>query len=431
MPGGTGTPVVDQAVASTITREGLRLELAGSNYLDGLFTGIAEDDDTNVQLSNLLVDGSYDGLKDTAYDSERFGNSRIYIPYQAPNVAEEHQVFNYDPYIGGVSPGRAFNTTPTTEVTKYEIHSHGLTVTQLHNAINWAAGYAYYYDTIVLPGLMLDIDDSSAWSAQSAGITNPVALDTDGVKSMHTINTVNQAYVVTPAISVVPNRGYAFYITLQKLVAGSFDIQFWNSVTGAQITTINPTLAPQINEGASRRYMGCSVQIPDGCYSVEIRIVGTTATAEAYWREWGLRRLGDSLSLPIWMTDPIKQILNPGVQQLAAENGNYTGGLVSDSMPFAPEGLTLPDSGWYGRVFLSVQRPFGPLDADTDTLPDNVKGWILTGALAQCYKALSRPRAIDASVYARLYQETHRDWLAMCAVRQPERKFGHPNWSKR
>jgi hypothetical protein len=431
MPGGTGTPVVSTPYAPRTTREELRLELAGSNYLDGLFTGIAEDDGTNVQLTNLLVDGSYDGLKDSAYDSERFGNSRIYIPEQAPNPAEEHQIFNYDPYVGAITPGNRYQNIPTSGITKYEIHSHGLTVAQLHAAINFACENAYYYDTIVLPGLMYDIDQEDVWTANGAGITEEILVDNDGKKSLHTVNSVDDAYVYSADLRVVPNRGYAFYITLDRLIAGSFDIQFWNSTAGTQITTINPTIAPQISEGTPRRYLTASVQIPDGCYSVQIRIVGTTATAEAYWREWGFRRLGDNLDLPVWMTDPFKQIVGPGIQQLAADNGNYIGGLVPESAPYGPEGLTLPDSGFYGRVFVSVQRPFGELTSDTDTIPTDAKGWILQGAIAQCYKALSRPRAVDASTYARLYTEEHRKWLKMCSVKQPERKYGHPNWSKR
>jgi hypothetical protein len=414
MPGGTsGTPLGYITPANFTTRKSLRRKLANRIKKDGVKVGIATNDTSVtpnvIQLTNLLVDAN--GLKSNIkWGSGRFKESSIY----RLDTGEETLVANYDAQQGTILPDHNWLAAPTSGVTEYEIHTHGLTVADLHESLDYATLAAKTDRWMVLPGIVDEVT-SGVWA--SSVVTPSTVLEDDGYYSERA---QGNGYLYQSA-SVQPGTTYSIYATA-RVVTGTASIVIWDLTNNQALTWQGDTILT----GPTWMMLTGAVIIPPTCSQVQMRLI---STSETFWRDVGLRRNGMPIYIPKYITDPQNQILGPSLRTLSAINGSAAYGDSSAIAVPRPQGNLLPDPGvGVSRIYIHVAFPYGPLVYDSDGVPKDVEEWILAGATYHALKKLVSVPTVSTDPYAGIAAREKVVWNNKNAAKQPLMRFGRPTY---
>ena len=423
------------ATISTITKKQFRRTLTGAQGLRGLFTGTASDatDGSVVCDSTHLVDQSSDGLLDRAYDSSRFRNAYLLLNYTTP---ESHRSAHYSADAGSIEVGRTFATTPVTATTEYEVHTHGLDpVGDLDAAINWVCENSRYETYAVLAGLA-DPDGAqdgasvdSGWTGTNATLSK-VDDDADGRtrKVLRAVTSATDGYAgKTVAVGGISTGqpSYKVFGTC-KAAGGTAKIVVRDLTNGADISVTWHDLAtvPAATYGDWVTLYG-TFSLPSGCVSLSLRLQNTANAATTDWKDVGLHRFdAEGHSLPTWVDDPENQIAGvysrtrQGVLTPVVQPPKWRGGL-----------LPLRPTDWPFVPVIHAGRPFGAPSAETTTLPKWAEKWLISGALAQCYKQLATVSTRDGATFERKYLLALQDWRNQGSFFDPVIRYGRPRWS--
>lgn len=408
MPGGTvGTPLGFTTPANLVTRKMLRRKLANRIKKDGVLFGTATNDTSVtpniVQLTNLLVDAN--GLKSSKWKAGRLKESAIY----RLDTREETLVANYDPQQGTILPDHNWLTAPTSGTTEYEIHTHGLSISDLHEALDYATLAAKTDRWMVLPGLVDEVT-SGAWA--SSVVSSSTVLEADGYNSERAQGN-GYLYETAP---VEANRTYMIYSTV-RVASGQASIIVWDVTNNVQLTWTGDTAVTS----TGWTMLSGTVLIPANCAQVQIRLI---STVEAFWRDVGFRRSGTPIQLPNYITDPQNQILGPSLRTLSVVNGISTYG-TSQAIPMCRNLIEEPG---IARIYIHLAFSYGPLADDNESIPKDAEEWILCGATYYALKRLISVPTVSTDPYAALAAREKSVWNNKNAAKQPLLRFGRPTY---
>ena len=423
--GSVTTPAT--ATATQVTKRELRRLLA--EQLGGLFTGVAKNGGTVPapieQTTERLVDASPDGIADTAYDKSRFDKGWLLLAHAAPTPIESHRIKAYNPAEGSLTIGRTFATTPVSDVTEYEVHTHGADPADLDRGLAWAAQNAAYPDVIVLCGLVPDGDMADSTQAHW-GVGGPGTITRTYASGALRLQTTGAGYAASDAIAVDEGQSYRVFCSVRPSTGTATPV-VWDVTHGAAITVQwQGDGAADAGKGTAEHHLLGHFLAPAGCASVMIRLQGS-AGSDSTWRNVGLYRLNDrQIAYPGWLPDPRGSTIAL-YDRVRTGNASY---LLEPIPPIGePEGTRLPisPSELAGALAARVARPF-TLAAETDAVGTEYQDWLLLGALREVYRVLSRPRAQDSARYLEEYQDAKRQWFVMCADRHPINTEGRVVW---
>ena len=233
-----------------LTRRNLRSTICGPFYLNGFFSGYVST--TETAPSALLIDTSSDGIQDTAYDSDRFENSYLYIPRQLKadgvtiRAEEEQRVLSYEPDNGVITIGRNFANALEAGA-YYEIHSHGLSPRSVNTAIDWACNNARQDMWFMLGGSLFDGDmqheDITYWSTSGTSISayKEIYSNQSIAKRVLTTNNTESDNYIYQTISATPGRTLKIYASVRSLAKGTADVGVQEDGDGYIVTGIECT----------------------------------------------------------------------------------------------------------------------------------------------------------------------------------------------
>ena len=431
---------------STLTRSQLRQRVAGTTGLRGLLTGTATSG-VATQDTTTLVDASL--LKDAAYPANRFDpGGYLGIWGGATSTAyESHKILSgssgHQPSTGAVNVGRTFTTTPVSAVTPWEVHTHGFSPDEIHDALNWACRSAirpvHWLLTGLLEGSDGGMEDSGTtnWTGTSATVTKTTTEANVGFgeRSLSVANSGADGYAASAAVPVFESQGFLVF-GFVKVTTGVASIVVRDRTNGAAIS-VAWALASSVDaaDGSDWRYLIGSFTTPSGCVSLELRLSNTSAAGVSYWDDVGLYpQNARSLNLPTWLADPnadTYDLLHLTQYSAGRRDGDLTKIRPLYSAAGNPTGQTawtqpVPPTALVSPVVLLAARGFAELSADSSTVPDWAGDWLTAGALYQLYQAGARPRGLDAAAFAAERARIERQWWNVCWVNHPQHRYGRP-----
>jgi len=404
-----------------LTRKALRRYISGPWGLGGLFTGLASDGPSLSQGTSLLVDQSADGIQDTSYDSDRFEHAWIYKLDETSGGAyrppETHRVATYSPSDGSITIGRPFGTKPVTSVTRYEVHSHGLSPDSIHEAIRWACQMSRQSQWIMLGGLVPDGDmqghDTSAWGTVSGLTASKVSPD-GGRRILRATASSATAYVPTMPIAVTENHTCRIY-ALVTATGTAASLVVRDLTHSADITPSWASGGTGTTTGLGETFLAGTFRVPVGCTSIEVRLRGGA--------DWEAVAVHDSASkgirLPDWLTPYEQTIIS-----ISYLDGFGSGGTRQYyTVPALPEPrgtwLEAEPGDYAGPIVVQAALPYVTPEDDDDTLPMSARDYIATGALRFIYTSLARPKTIDTARFESQRVKVDREWQAYQRSRNP------------
>jgi hypothetical protein len=446
-----------------LTRRYLRSIICGPPYLDGFFSGTASTDGSSDQLIDIGVDG----IKDIAYDSDRFENSYLYIPKQFKSDGltirneEEQRVLSYEPANGLITIGRNFATpiegniiidgiTQLGTGTYYEIHSHGLSPRSVNSAIDWSCNNARQDMWFMLGGQLFDGDmqyeDAAYWSTGGPYMSAFKEIYSNESIAKRVLTTYGRLFVdgTTQTIATTPGRTLKIYAAVRSLVRNtSYQSSNTYLSAGIQCTWFNPNNVyidslynygdvidiqwsgntPQ--EGVSNIYFatglseelwGGQITVPDDCYSMTIRLIGSG--------NWSAVAIYDTQAQEI----PWPGFLSPA-DQYAIAFGYYpyygrdatTAGVVGINAPPRPDAgsWSIVPAQYPGPLAVRAAAPFPRSSMDGDAYPSNAENYLVSGAYRFLSTQLARPDTMDNTRFEMLRLKAERDWQAHSMSRNP------------
>ena len=172
--------------------------------------------------------------------------------------------------------------------------------------------------------------------------------------------------------------------------------------------TNSAVIASDSSTQTQRRLLAFSGTVPSGCYALQVRLVGTSASADVTWDSVQLRNVNaTTLDGPSWLAGPgaliEMQAWGIGASNVGANNYSQDSG---DRLPVDwakvvenPTGATpwrlefWPSVPAQYMLLASTLRPFAELSADTDTT-DADPDWVKAGALAGIYLDMEGPKGL-------------------------------------
>lgn len=261
-----------------LTKRNLRAAICGPFYLDGFFSGNV----STVGTSSQLIDTSYDGIQDIAYDSDRFENSYVYIPRQLRadgltiREEEEQRVLSYDPASGLITIGRNFAVN--LEIgTYYEIHTHGLSSKSVNSAIDWACSNSRQDMWFMLGGNLFDGDmqyeNISYWSTSGTHISayKEIYSNESIAKRILTTNNSFSNEYIYQTIPTTPGRTYKIYASVRSIPKGTSDFGVKENGSGSIVAGIECTYTTIFGGTPANNY--------DYEYPIEITWAGDSPTS--------------------------------------------------------------------------------------------------------------------------------------------------------
>lgn len=428
-----GTPSIvipSTAPGGPATRTVLRRLIAGPQGLGGLFTGVAQDGGA-LQGERRLVDASPDGLQDEAYDADRFEGAWLYTvatgsgaTYVAPEL---HRIAAYDPAEGSLTIGRPFASQPVSGVTPYEVHTHGVSVDAIHDAIDWGTDVARFDAWFAIPGLVPDGDmqrsTTASWGAPSACTATKVVGD-DGVRLLRVNATSDASYLPTVGMPVVAGRILRVYASVTPASGRTCTVIAWDATAG---TTIDIAWGGTVSQATSgRTYIGGRLEVPTGCTSLSLRLMGG-----GDWHHVALYDVAHrQLTLPLWCVPYDQFILGVAWASRYGTSSADDRDLVTIPSPPRPEGgiWRLAPGDYGGLIMVHASVPFPRLIADDDAIPATATRYVLLASLAYLYRSLTRPRTMDTARFEAARAQALKDWQAMQMARNPLARW-RPRWS--
>lgn len=373
----------------SVTRQGLRRHVAGSWGLGGLFVGVAHDGQTILQGQTLLVDQSADGLLDTAYDSDRFEHG--WLRKINPDFTQEtHRISSYSPSDGTIGIGRPFLSTPVTDVTAYEVHTHGVSPDDLDAAIAWACQLGRQSTWVMLGGLLPDGDMQDSGVGHWLGVggaTDKVPKPGGGLMLRSAAT-----YARSDAMACTPGK------VVRAYADGPGTIVIWDDTHGVALGTGTGSV---------------TALVPSGTSALRVRLMGAGDWTGAAVYESG----ATGMELPEWCLPHDQSIVNIAY---AEGFGNARKHWTLPGLP-EPRGawLEIEPGEWPGPIMMQCAVPFVvPLD-DTHEFPAGARDYLATGALRHVYTALARPKTIDTARFEAQRVRLERDWQAYQRSRNP------------
>ena len=405
----TPSPAATQQIAgySVITRKDLRRHIAGSWGMGGLFTGVAHNGANLVQGASLLVDQSSDGLLDIAYDSDRFEHGWLYT-INSDNSHESHRIASYSPTDGTISIGRTFENNPVTDVTAYEIHTHGVSPEDVNNAINWACQLGRQGIWVMLGGFVADGDMQDpgigAWTGSGGTISKVVK--TTGERILR----VSSGYARSSSIGVISGRLYKTYAIVEPASNSPVSIVVWDE-TNNQAIDLNGNATNGGNKATAS--LSATWRAPDTCKSVHIRLGGAGDWSGAACYENASR----GIILPEWCLPHDQVIVNLAWLEMSTSGPTYW---TITAVP-EPRGtwLEVEPGDWGGPIMARVAVPFALPADEAHEFPIGARDYLATGALRYIYTSLSRPKTTDTARFEATRVRVEREWQAYQRSRNP------------
>ena len=430
MPTIIGTPVVASApVASAVTRSTLRRLIAGSAGLNGIHVGVAQNGNA-TQSSDTLVDASADGILDVAYDDDRFEGAWLYkcphgtgAGYVAPEL---HRVASYSAANGAVSIGRNFASLPVSGVTEYEIHTHGIPVDTLHEAIDWACDNTRSARWYAIPGLVPDGDmqaiDLASWGTPANATAGKVILP-DEQRRVVRVSASSGGYLPSSAIATSAGRVMRLHAVVDPNAGSTCTLVAWDATASAPITITWSGTITQATSG--RTYLTGRIDVPANCASVVVRLVGSgdwhhVAVYDVAHRE---------VALPEWMVPYEQSIVAVAYATGAGTTSAHDQLLVPIPTPPRPEGRwwRIDPATYPGMLMVTASAPHPRLASDDDAVCAGQVRQLTLGCLAYLYRVATRPDTMDSARFELARQQASRDWQAMALWANPLARH-RPRW---
>jgi hypothetical protein len=416
-------------LATSPTRQTLRRLIAGSAGLNGVQVGIASNG-AAVQSADTLVDASADGILDVAYDDDRFDGAWLYkcehgsgAQYVAPEL---HRIASYSSSTGAVTIGRTFATSPISNVTPYEIHTHGIPISVLHDAIDWACDNTRAVRWYAIPGLVIDGDmqavDTSDWGAPSNATAAKVVLPAEGRRVLRT-TVAPSGYVPTSAIAIAPSRIVRLHAVVEPSIGATCAVVA-RDLTHAQ--DIDITWSGTVSTATSgRTYIAGRLQVPDGCTSIQLRLTGSgdwhaVAAYDVAHRE---------VALPAWCVPYEQSIVATAYDTNAGSSSSHDAVRTLIPTPPRPVGRwwRLDPAEYPGLLMVQASAPHPRLTSDSDAVSSEALRQLVLGSLAYVYRVATRPTTMDTTRYELARTQALRDWQAMAMWANPLARH-RPRW---
>lgn len=421
-----------------LTRRNIRTSICGPFYLDGFFSGFV----STVGESNELIDTNYDGIQDLAYDSDRFENAYVYVPkqYKADGVTlrdeEEQRVLSYSPASGIITIGRNFAND--LEVgTYYEIHSHGLSPRSVNNAIDWACNNSRQDLWFMLGGNLFDgdmqYDDISYWSTYGAHISAYKEIYSNESIAKRILTTYSQYLneYVYQTIAVTPGHTLRINALVKSLVQNTTEGSYVSA--GIQCTFVGGEETPieilwtgntpvesanykYFAQGLGEEFWGGQIIIPDNCYKVSIKLLGT-----ANWSAVSIYDTRDhELPWPGFVSPATDYVINVGYYPFYTGTDAQSGVVIINAPPRPTAGTwNIVPAQYPGPLAVRAAVPFPRSALDGDAYPSNAENYIIAGAYRFLSTQLARPDTMDNTRFEGLRMKAERDWQAHSMSRNP------------
>lgn len=364
---------------------------------------IAGTSTTTIVAASALADpqkssGSLDGGWFYVYSGTCLGDERRIVEY-APTATSTY---------GTVTLNRALSATPDATTTAL-VYTGPLAPRQIKHSINEALRTSRHVRTqaltLVADGLM-EAAGTASWSqVGTCTITKDTTAATvnEGVQALKTVNGAVSSGASSVAIGVTPQESFALEVVLTP---GAFTgrVQAYNATAGSVIAQ------QAITSANSRQRVRLTFQIPTGCLSLTIRLLGDQAAATVFWDEVVLLRLGDTLiPLPSDVTDEYQ--ITRVLERVDAQGGAVAAYNPRSSRPAYVSGWTIiPDvtgatkflldlskSDWQrGRaLYLEGMLPYAELATDGATTPAELE-YITLRARALAFAGLAETGPADS-----------------------------------
>lgn len=430
-----------------ISRRDLRSLLSGPFYLDGITRGYVTSGTTTT-----LVDSSADGILDTAYDTDRFENSFLYLPVQSASspytgrgTEEEQRVQSYTPSTGTIEIGRSFAQTPTLGE-YYELHTHGASPATINSAIKWACKNARTENWFMLGGMIEDgemqSESMASWVIDSGVEAGKMVYsnETTTKRVMRVRGTTTGPPTNGVWQNVVVQAGHTMQLyALVKSTAGAdgktagLKIKnLQNIASPNDALEINPTFSgttPIVYSATGltnddiyytttgeEEFWGGSFTVPTGCSSISIGLLGSG--------DWSALALYDNVQQEVrW-----PGFLMPHDQYtLGTGYFTYYGHAAQEATtvllraPMRPEGPTwrIAPATIPGALAIRAAVPIPYPNYDTDSYPPNLENYLLAGAFRYMSQQMARPNTLDNVRFEGLRVKADRDWQAYSQSRNP------------
>ena len=206
----------------------------------------------------------------------------------------------YAPNTGTITVGEAW-TTGGASSTTYEIHRY-LDPAEWNTCINNALAKMRYRFrspiTLVTDGDM-ETSGTTDWTASSSTLTKlTTGSFIDGAQALRVANSGANGYGRTAAIAVNPGDSYHVWADYLSVVSTAAIIA-WDATNSEAIVT-----SSDAGDNPEGGMITIAFNIPSTCYSIQIRLRGTSATADIYWDNLILMRVGRKIyNVPTWLTD--------------------------------------------------------------------------------------------------------------------------------
>lgn len=430
MPTIVGTPVASSTlVASSVTRTTLRRIIAGSAGLNGLHWGTASNGNA-TQGANTLFDASADGILDVAYDDDRFEGAWLYkcqhgtgVGYVAPEL---HRIASYSSSNGAVSIGRNFANPPVSGTTEYEIHTHGIPVDTLHEAIDWACDNTRSARWYAIPGLLSDGDmqatDVALWGSPSNATASKVIL-ADEQRRVARVVASSGGYLPSTAIATSEGRVMRLHAVVEPASGAICSLVAWDATAGVTIAITWSGTVTQATSG--RTYLTGRLEVPTGCASVVIRLLGS-----GDWYHVALYDVAHrEVALPTWMVPYEQTIVAVAYAPGAGSASAHDGQLLTIPTPPRPEGSwwRIEPATYPGMLMVRASAPHPRLTNDDDNVSPGQVRQLTLGCLHYIYRVATRPDTMDSARYELARQQAQRDWQAMALWANPLARQ-RPRW---
>ncbi len=342
-------------------------------------------------------------------------NTNAYVrcsmyPTSGTEASNERDVVTYAPSTGTFTAGVNWSTGPASTNT-FDIYKKGVSYHDIKDAVNSALEKLRYRSRNILT-LITDGDMETSgvtnWTATNSTMTKVTSSGNlfFGTQSGRVVNSVANGNVQSATIYTSPD--YAYY--LQARVRAS---------TGtAQLVAYDVTNSEDIDyeewEYQGQGIIAFSFHVPSDCEAIAVQLRGEEATADVYWDDVMLLRIGAyEMVLPSWITQPgqILEVHMANSTEYADVNYDYPPvnyNIIADELSPLNQWRLVVDPYITGPLFIDARRPYTTLSTDSSTTYCPKSLAVLAGKVELLETLIGRSPGMDTQEWKEQYRKESR-----------------------